>query len=73
MSYLKMPPSLEGIYKDKKEEFYVDKAILDSEADVRLSIIKEIHDRIQGPEQKHAGGHGQTLNTISREAPSSTQ
>ena len=33
-------PSLEGIYKDRKEEFYVDKAILDSEADVRLSIIK---------------------------------
>ena len=41
-------PSLEGIYKDKKEEFYVDKAILDSEADVRLGIIKEIHDRLQG-------------------------
>ena len=40
-------PSLEGSYKDKKEEFYVDKAILDSEADVRLSIIKEIHDRLQ--------------------------
>ena len=41
-------PSLEGSYKDKKEEFYVDKAILDSEADVRLGIIKEIHDRLQG-------------------------
>ena len=48
-------PSLEGIYKDKKEEFYVDKAILDSEADVRLSIIKEIHDRLQGPEENTPG------------------
>ena len=48
-------PSLEGSYKDKKEEFYVDKAILDSEADVRLSIIKEIHDRIQGPDKNTPG------------------
>ena len=48
-------PSLEGIYKDKKEEFYVDKAILDSEADVRLSIIKEIHDRLQSPDKNTPG------------------
>ena len=48
-------PSFEGSYKDKKEEFYVDKAILDSEADVRLSIIKEIHDRLQGPEENTPG------------------
>ena len=48
-------PSLEGIYKDKKEEFYVDKAILDSETDVRLSIIKEIHDRIQDPDKNTPG------------------
>ncbi len=48
-------PSLEGIYKDKKEEFYVDKATLDSEKDVRLSIIKEIHDRIQGPDKNTPG------------------
>ena len=48
-------PSLEGIYKDKKEEFYVDKAILDSEADVRLSIIKEIHDRLQDPDKNTPG------------------
>ena len=48
-------PSLEGSYKDKKEEFYVDKAILDSEADVRLSIIKEIHDRLQGPDKNTPG------------------
>ena len=48
-------PSLEGSYKDRKEEFYVDKAILDSEADVRLSIIKEIHDRIQDPDKNTPG------------------
>ena len=48
-------PSLEGIYKDKKEEFYTDKAVLKSEADVRLSIIKEIHDRIQGPDKNTPG------------------
>ena len=48
-------PSLEGSYKDKKEEFYADKAILDSEADVRLSIIKEIHDRIQVPDKNTPG------------------
>ena len=40
-------PTSEGIYKDKKEEFYIDKAILDSEADVRLSIINQIHKNIQ--------------------------
>ena len=40
-------PTPEGIYKDKKEEFYIDKAILDSEADVRLSIINQIHKNIQ--------------------------
>ena len=48
-------PTPEGIYKDKKEEFYIDKAILDSEADVRLSIIKEIHDRIQDPDKNTPG------------------
>ena len=48
-------PSLEGSYKDKKEKFYADKAILDSEADVRLSIIKEIHDRIQDPDKNTPG------------------
>ena len=41
-------PASEGIYKDKEQEFYADKATLDSEADVRLGIIKEIHDRLQG-------------------------
>ena len=43
-------PASEGIYKDKEQEFYADKATLDSEADVRLGIIKEIHNRLQGPE-----------------------
>ena len=41
-------PTPKGIYKGKKEKFYADKATLDSEADVRLSIMKEIHDRLQG-------------------------
>ena len=41
-------PGAEGVYQDKVQEFYADKATLDSEADVRLGIIKEIHDRLQG-------------------------
>ena len=40
-------PKSDGIYKDRKQDFYTDKAIFDSEADTRLSIIKEIHDRLQ--------------------------
>ena len=48
-------PASEGIYKDKEQEFYADKATLDSEADVRLGIIKEIHDRLQGPEENTPG------------------
>jgi len=48
-------PMPEGIYKDKKEKFYADKATLDSETDVRLSIIKEIHDRIQVPDKNTPG------------------
>ena len=48
-------PTPEGIYKDNKEKFYADKAILDSEADVRLGIIKEMHDRIQGPDKNTPG------------------
>ena len=44
----KANPAPKGIYKGKKEKFYADKATLDSEADVRLGIIKEIHDRLQG-------------------------
>ena len=48
-------PTPKGIYKDKKEKFYADIATLDSEADVRLSIIKEIHDRLQGPGENTPG------------------
>ena len=48
-------PGAEGVYQDKVQEFYADKATLDSEADVRLSIIKEIHDRIQGPDKNTPG------------------
>ena len=43
-------PSFEGIYKDNQQKFYTDKAEFKSEADIRLSIIKEIHSRLQGPE-----------------------
>ena len=48
-------PDAEGVYQDKVQEFYADKATLESEADVRLSIIKEIHDRIQGPDKNTPG------------------
>ena len=43
-------PTAEGLYKNREQEFYADKAALESEADIRLSIIKEIHDRLQSPE-----------------------
>ena len=43
-------PSLDGIYKDNQQKFYTDKAEFTSEADIRLSIIKEIHSRLQNPE-----------------------
>ena len=44
-----------AFYKDKEQEFYADKANLKSEADVRLSIIKEIHNRLQGPDENAPG------------------
>ena len=44
-----------AFYKDKEQEFYADKATLKSEADVRRSIIKEIHDRLQGPAENTPG------------------
>ena len=44
-----------AFYKDKEQEFYADKANLKSEADVRRSIIKEIHDRLQCPEENTPG------------------
>ena len=43
-------PTAEGLYKNREQEFYTDKAEFKSEADIRLSIIKEIHDRLQSPE-----------------------
>ena len=43
-------PLSEGIYKDNQQKFYTDKAEFTSEADIRLSIIKEIHSRLQGPD-----------------------
>jgi len=48
-------PSSDGIYKDNQQEFYTDKAEFKAEADVRLGIIKEIHDRIQGPDKDTPG------------------
>ena len=48
-------PTSDGIYKDNQQEFYADKATLKSEADVRLSIIKEIHDRLQGSSKNTPG------------------
>ena len=51
----KANPMPKGIYKGKKEKFYADKATLDSEADVRLGIIKEIHDRLRGPKEETPG------------------
>ena len=43
-------PISEGVYKDNQQEFYTDKAEFKAETDVRLSIMKEIHDRLQNPE-----------------------
>ena len=48
-------PSSEGIYKDNQQKFYTDKAEFKSEADIRLSIIKEIHNRLQNPDKNTPG------------------
>ena len=48
-------PSSEGIYKDNQQKFYTNKAEFKSEADIRLSIIKEIHHRLQGPDENTPG------------------
>ena len=48
-------PISEGVYKDNQQEFYTDKAEFKAETDVRLSIMKEIHDRIQGPDKNTPG------------------
>ena len=47
--------SYTAFYKDREQEFYADKATLESEADVRLGIIKEIHDRLHGSEENTPG------------------
>ena len=47
--------SYTAFYKDREKEFYADKATLESEADVRLGIIKEIHNRLQGSEENTPG------------------
>ena len=43
-------PTAESLYKNREQDFYIDKAEFKSEADIRLSIIKEIHSRLQNPE-----------------------
>ena len=42
-------PAAESLYKNREQDFYIDKAEFKSEADIRLSIIKEIHSRLQSP------------------------
>ena len=48
-------PIAEGLYKNREQEFYTDKAALESEANIRLSILKEIHRRLQGPDENTPG------------------
>ena len=48
-------PTAEGLYKNREQEFYIDKATIKSEADVRLSILKEIHRRLHGPDENTPG------------------
>ena len=48
-------PTAEGLYKNREQEFYIDKATLKSEEDIRLNIIKEIRHRLQGPDENTSG------------------
>ena len=48
-------PTAEGLYKDREQEFYIDKAGLESEKKVRLSIIQEIRHRLQGSKENTPG------------------
>ena len=48
-------PTAEGLYKNREQEFYIDKAGLESEKKVRLSIIKEIRSRLQGSKENTPG------------------
>ena len=48
-------PTAEGLYKNREQEFYIDKTGLESEKKVRLSIIKEIRHRLQGSKENAPG------------------
>ena len=48
-------PTAEGLYKNREQEFYIDKSGLESEKKVRLSIIKEIRHRLQGSKENAPG------------------
>ena len=48
-------PTAEGLYKNREQEFYIDKAGLESEKKVRLNIIKEIRSRLQGSKENTPG------------------
>ena len=48
-------PTAEGLYKNREQEFYTDKAALESEANIRLSILKEIRHRLQRPDKNTPG------------------
>ena len=48
-------PTAEGLYKNREQEFYIDKVGLESEKKVRLSIIKEIRSRLQGSKESTPG------------------
>ena len=48
-------PTAECLYKNREQEFYIDKAGLESEKKVRLSIIKEIRSRLQGSKENTPG------------------
>ena len=40
-------PTSEGVYKDKEQDFYIDKAELQSEANIRSTIVSQLHNRIK--------------------------
>ena len=48
-------PTAEGLYKNREQEFYIDKTGLEPEKKVRLSIIKEIRHRLQGSKENTPG------------------
>ena len=60
-AYIRSPFTLASYYDELSQAspipkgIYKDKAVLESEADVRLGIIKEIHNRLQGSEENTPG------------------